>query len=84
MARSEELEKAHTEIGQLKGELSGLLEEVRSLRPQLEQAKATTANAVSEYQSSEEMAGLKKTLHDEGYKEVAKAFIYTMATTCLD
>ena len=54
------------------------------MRPQLEQAKATMANAVSEYQSSEEMVALRKSLHDEGYEEAAEAFAYTVVTTHLD
>ena len=54
------------------------------MRPQLEQAKATMANAVSEYQSSEEMAALRKSLYDEGYEETAEAFAYTVVTTRLD
>ena len=39
------------------------------------------ANAVSEYSYSKEMAALKQTLHDEGYEEAAKAFVYTVAIT---
>ena len=81
VARSKELEKARAEIWLLKGELARLHEESRSLRLQLDKAKATMANVVSEYQSSEEMTALKQTLHDEGYEEAAKAFEYTVATT---
>ena len=49
MARSKELENAQTEIGLLKGELARLYKESRSLRLQLEEAKATVSNAVSKY-----------------------------------
>ena len=41
-------------------------------------------NTISEYQSSEEMAALKQTLHDEGYEEVTEAFTYTMETISPD
>ena len=83
VARTEWQEKAQAEIGLLKRELARLYEESRSLKLQLKKAKATAtaANAVSEYQSSEEMAELRQTLHDETYEEVAKAFTYTTATT---
>ena len=84
MARSVELEKAQAEIRLLKGELARLHKEGRSLRLQLEEAKATTANEVSEYQSSEEIPTLNQTLHDEGYAEAAEAFAYTVATTRWD
>ena len=59
VARSEELEKARAKIGMFKRELARLLEEGRSLRLKLDEVKAAAANAVSEYQSSEEMATLK-------------------------
>ena len=65
-----ELKKAWAEIGQLGGELTRLREEVRSLRPQLEQEKTATANAVSEYQTSEEMVVLKKSLLKEASRKV--------------
>ena len=51
------------------------------MKLQLEEAKVAAANAVSKYQSSEEMASLRKTLHDKAYEDTAKAFAYTMATT---
>ena len=59
VARSEELEKARAKIGLFKRGLASLLEEGRSLRLKLDEVKAATANAVSEYQSSKEMATLK-------------------------
>ena len=42
------------------------------------------ANAVSEYQSSEEMATFHQTIHDEAYEEAMEAFAYTMATMHLE
>ena len=84
VARSEELEKTWTDIGLLKGELARLYEEGRLLRLQLDEVKAATANAVSEYQSSEEMATFKKTFYNEGYEEAAEAFAYIAAITHLD
>ena len=51
-----QLEKAQAEIGLLKEELATLHEEGKSLRLQLDEVKAATVNAISEYQSSEEMA----------------------------
>ena len=82
VAKSEELEKAWTEMGNL-GE--SLLGSIRRLgRPQLEQAKIAIANAISEYQASEEMAALRKSLLDEGFEENAQAFRNTMASTHLD
>ena len=42
------------------------------------------ANAVSEYQSSVEMAALKQTVHDGAYDEAADAFAYITVTTHLD
>ena len=68
VAKVEELKKARTAIEQLGGELARLCEEVRSLRPQLEQTKATTTKAVFKYQTSEEMAALRKPLLDEGFE----------------
>ena len=59
VAKFEELEKARTKIGQLRGELAKFCEGVRLLRPQVEQAKTTVANAVFEYQTSEEMVELR-------------------------
>lgn len=49
VAKAEELKKARTKAWQFKGELTRLCEEVRWLRLQLEQAKATAAKAVSEF-----------------------------------
>ena len=49
VAKSEELEKAWAEIGLLKGELTKLHKEGRSLRLQLDEAKAVVTNAASEY-----------------------------------
>ena len=80
VARTEGLERAQAEIGLLKGELTRLYAENRSLKVQLEEANATVANAVFEYQSSAEMAALKQTIHDEAYEEAAEAFAYTTAT----
>ena len=84
VAKFKELEKAQAEIGELRGELTKFREEVRSLRPQLKQAKAATVNVFSEYQSLDKMVALKKILHDEGYEEAVEAFAYTVATTRLD
>ena len=84
MARTEGLEKAQAKIELLKGELARLHAENRSLKVQLEEAKATTINTVSEYQSLVEMAALKQTVYDEAYEEVVEAFAYTMVTTHLD
>ena len=81
VAKFKELEKAQAEIGLLKGQLARLHEEGRLLRLQLDEAKAEAANAVFEYQSSEEMAALKQTFHDEGYEEAAEAFAYTAMVT---
>ena len=81
VARSEELDKTRAKIGLLKGQLARLHEEERSLKLQLDEAKAATANVVSEYQSSEDMASL---LHDEAYEEATKAFTYIAATTHLE
>ena len=57
---------------------------VKSSLLRLRKSKCFFSNAVSEYQSSEEMAALKQTLHDEGYKEATEAFEHTMATIHLD
>ena len=84
MAKEEELEKARTEVRQLGGELTRLCEEVSSMRSQLEQAKALTAKVVSEFQASEEMAGTKKSIRDEGFEAGVWAFTYTVATEHLD
>ena len=84
VAKSEELKKAQVEIGLLKGEVARHHKEGRSLRLQLEQAKVVAANAVSKYQSSEEMAALKQNLHDEGYEDAAEVFAYIVVTTCRD
>ena len=84
MARTEGLEKAQAEVELLKGELAILHAENRSLKVQLEEAKVAAANAISEHQSSVEMAALKQTVHDEAYEEAAEAFTCTTATTHLD
>ena len=42
-----------------------------------EEAGATAAKAVSEYQSSAEMATLKKTIWDEAFEEAVESFAYT-------
>ena len=56
----------------------------RSLKDQLEEAKVTAANMVSEYQFSAEMAALKQTIHDKAYEEAAEAFVYTTTTRHLN
>ena len=50
----------------------------------MEQAKTAVANAVFEYQASEEMVALRKSFIDEGFKEDAQTFTYIAATTRLD
>ena len=49
VARTKGLGRAQAEIGLLKGDLSRLHAENRSLKLQLEKAKAAAANVVSEY-----------------------------------
>ena len=62
---NERFEKAQAEVGLLKGELARLHADNRSLKDQLGEAKAATANAVFEYQPSAKMATLKQTIRDE-------------------
>ena len=84
VARNKRLERAQAEVELLKEELTRLYAENRSLKDQLEGAKAAAVNAVSEYQSSAEMAALKQTIHDEAYEEVVESFVYTTVTQHLD
>ena len=80
LAKAEELEKALTEVAQLRGELTRLLEKVPLLRAQLDQAKIDTARAIPEFQASEEMAAIKKSIHDARFEAGVPAFTYTVAT----
>ena len=80
MARNERLERAQAGVGLLKGELTRLHADNRSLKDQLEEAKAVAAKAVFEYQSSAETIVLKQTIHDEAYEKAAKSFAYTTGT----
>ena len=56
----------------------------RLLKSQLNEAKeeagTAAAKAISEYQSSAEMAALRQTIRDEAFKEAAESFAYTTAT----
>ena len=83
VARSEKYEKVQDELGLLKGELTRLYAENRSLQTQLNEAKeeagTATAKVVSEYQSSAEMATLRQTIWDEAFEEAAKSLAYTTA-----
>ena len=42
-----------------------------------DEVRATAAKAVSEYQSSAEMAALRQTIWDEVFEEAAESFAYT-------
>ena len=81
--RNERFKRAQAEIRLLKGEPARLHAENRSLQDNLseakDEAKATIAKAISEYQSSAEMATLKHTIHDEAI-EATESFAYT--TVC--
>ena len=63
VARTEKYEQVQAEVGLLKGELAQLHAEKRSLQTQLNEAKeevgTAAAKAISEYQSSAEMAALR-------------------------
>ena len=84
VGKVEKLEKAWAEVRQRGGERTRLYEEVRSLRPQLEQVKAATAKAVSEFQASQETVVTKKSSYEEGLEASVWAFTYTVVTKCLD
>ena len=77
-------ERVYDELGLLKRELARLDADNRSLKSQLNKAKeeagAAVAKAVSEYQSSAEMAALRQTIQDEAFEEAAESFVYTIAT----
>ena len=80
VARNQKFERAQAKVGLLKGELARLHTDNRSLYDQLDKAKATATKAVSEYQSSVEMAALKQTIRDKTIEEAAESFEYTTAT----
>ena len=44
-----------------------------------EEVRTAVTKAVSEYQSSAEMATLRQTIWDEAFEEVAESFAYTTA-----
>ena len=81
VAHNVKYEKLQDELGLLKGDLARFDVDNRSLKSQLNEAKkeieTATMKAVSEYQSSAEMAALKQTIRDETYKEAAESFAYT-------
>ena len=62
VARNQKFERSQAKVELLKGELARLHVDNRSLYVQLDEAKATATKAVSEYQSSAEMAILKQTI----------------------
>ena len=80
VAMNERLESTQAKVWLLKGELVRLHTNNRSLKDQLGEAKVVAANAVSEYQSSVEMAAFKQTIRDEAYEKVAESFAYTTTT----
>ena len=67
----------------LKGDLAQFDADNRLLKSQLDEAKeevgTVSIKAVSEYQSSTDMAALKQTIQDETYEEAAESFAYTTA-----
>ena len=80
MARNERFERVQVEVGLLKGELAKLHSNNKSLQDQLGEAKAEATKAVSEYQSSTEMAALKQTIRNEAIEKAVEFFVYTMTT----
>ena len=77
-------ERVQDELGLLKRELARLDADNRSLKSQLNETKeevgTAAAKAISEYQSSAEMAALRQTIWDEAFEEAAESFTYTTAT----
>ena len=88
MAQNERFERAQAEVGLLKGELTWLYMENKTLQDQLnvtkDEAGVTAASAVFEYQSSAEMAALRQTIRDKTFEEATESFAYTTATHYLD
>ena len=83
VAQTVKYEKLQDELGLLKGDLARFDADNRLLKSKLNEAReeigTATVKAVSEYQSSVEMAALKQTIRDESYEEAAKSFAYTIA-----
>ena len=74
-------EKLQDELRLLKGDLAQFDANIRLLKSKLNEAgeeiETAIVKAVSEYQSSAEMAALKQTIQDETYKEAVESFAYT-------
>ena len=88
VAQTVKYDKLQNELGLLKGDLARFDVDNRLLKSQLDEAKeeiwAAAMKAVSEYQSSAEMAALKQTIRDETYEEAAESFAYTTVIRHLD
>ena len=80
----EKYEQVQAEVGLLKGELARFHADNRLLQTQMNKAKeeagAAATKAVSEYQSSAEMATLKQTIRDEAFEEATESFVCTTVT----
>ena len=80
VARTEKYEQVQAEVGLLKEELARLHAKNRLLQTQLNEAKEevriAATKAVSEYQSSVEMAALRQTIRYEEFEEAAESFAY--------
>ena len=83
MAQNVKYERLQDELGLLKGDLAQFDADNRSLKSQLDEAKeeigTVIVKAISEYQSSAEMATLRQTIQDEAFEEAVESFAYNIA-----